>query len=160
MTFDSFVTQFRQTVERAATALGRLDDAAASRRRAPGKWSSKEVLGHLIDSASNNHGRFVRAALTDDLLFQGYDQDGWVAAQRYQDASWPDLINLWRAYNLELARVMLAIPDEARRKPRARHNLDQIAGQPVSPGQAATLDYFMRDYVRHMEHHLRQILPD
>ena len=134
----------------------RLPPALAARQPAPGKWSIKEIVGHLIDSACNNHQRFVRAQWTTDLVFPGYEQDLWVTSQRYVDAPWPELVVFWREYNLHLARVMAAIPAHDRERPRHPHNLDQIA-TPVPPDQPATLDYFMRDYVEHLKHHLRQI---
>jgi hypothetical protein len=153
-----YVAELREIVERATPALLALDDLTTVRRPAPGKWSPREILGHLIDSAANNHQRFVRAQFQDDLVFPGYDQDAWVAAQRYHETAWPDLVTLWRAYNLHVARVMAAVPEEARLRPRARHNLDRIAWVAVPADQPATLDYFMRDYVGHLRHHLRQIL--
>lgn len=124
---------------------------------APGKWSTRETIGHLVDSASNNHQRFVRAMFQDNLLFQGYAQDRWVAAQRYQDAPWEDLATLWATFNRHLARVMAATPESVRLKPQARHNLHELAFRPIPPSQPATLDYFMADYVEHLRHHLRQI---
>ena len=77
-------------VTRAAHALLSLPDERAARRPAPGKWSPKEIVGHLVDSASNNHERFVRARWTGDLVCPTYDQDAWVASQRYQEAPWSD----------------------------------------------------------------------
>ena len=74
----AFIAEFRRTIDRAAERLGTFDDIEAGRPTAPGKWSKKEIVGHLIDSAANNHGRFVRAQLQDDLVFAGYDQDAWV----------------------------------------------------------------------------------
>jgi len=145
------------TVERSAARLRAISDDAASASPAEGKWSPKEVLGHLIDSASNNHGRFVRARYGDDLVFPGYEQEKWVAAQRYTEAAWEDLIALWRGFNLHIARVMANVPDDVARRPRANHNLDQIAWQTIPRDQPATLDYFMNDYVDHLEHHLAQI---
>ena len=156
---DDFIDDFRRLLERSAEALLAISEADSARRPAPGKWSPKEVVGHLIDSASNNHQRFVRAQFQDDLVFAGYDQDGWVAAQRYQDAAWPALVELWRAYNLHLARVMAATPDAVRLRVHRRHNFHQIAWQTVPEDEPATLDYFMRDYVEHLRHHLRQIMP-
>lgn len=150
---------FRQTVDRAAGSLLALSDAQAARRPAPGKWSRKEIIGHLIDSASNNHGRFVRAQLQDDLVFAGYDQEAWVRIQRYQDRPWADLVRLWQAYNHHIAAVMAATDAHALTRPRTRHNLDELAWQAVSTTEPATLDYFMRDYVAHLKHHLRQALP-
>lgn len=122
-----------------------LSDAETSRHPAPGKWSPRQIVGHLIDSASNNHGRFVRAALHDDLVFPGYEQDGWVATQDYQHASWRDLVSLWAAFNRHLAGVMAAIPGDARSRPRTSHNLDEIATHGVPSTEPTTLDYFMND---------------
>ena len=144
-----------------AEAIPRLEamsDADAAVPRAPGKWSRKEIIGHLIDSASNNHDRFVRAQFTDDLVCDSYDQDAWVRAQRYREASWSELVSLWALFNLHLARVMAATSSEIRNRPRARHNLDRVAFRAFSASEPATLELFMHDYVVHLEHHLRQIL--
>ena len=92
-----YTEDLEKAVEAAFRSLSVLPDDAAARRPSPGKWSPKEIIGHLIDSASNNHQRFVRAQLQDDLVFPGYAQDEWVAAQRYQDGPWRELLELWRA---------------------------------------------------------------
>jgi DinB family protein len=155
----AFLADFRHTVDSAAARLLALSPAQASARPAPDKWSPKEIIGHLIDSASNNHGRFVRAQLHDDLIFAGYEQDGWVRVQGYQDRPWADLVLLWQAFNHHLAHVMASTDAGALVRPRARHNLDALAWRPVDSAQPATLDYFMRDYVDHLKHHLRQALP-
>jgi DinB superfamily len=152
-----YIGDLRTTVTSASAVLAAVDEAAAARRPGPGKWSAKEVLGHLVDSAANNHQRFVRAQFQDDLVFQGYDQERWVAVQRYQDAAWPSLIRLWREWNLHLAHVMAAMPDSVRLREHTHHNLHQLAWRPVPAGAPTTLDYFMRDYVGHLHHHLRQI---
>ncbi len=125
---------------------------------AAGKWTPREILGHLIDSASNNHQRFVRAQFKDDLVFPGYDQDAWVEVQAYEKAPWPELVDLWRSFNLHLAHVMANIPEQVRFRRVTDHNLDKIAWMTVPADQPATLDYFMADYVDHLEHHLHQIL--
>ena len=147
----------RETVELAAIELLAADPGRVRQRPAPGKWSAQEILGHLIDSAANNHLRFVKAPGRDDLVFDGYDQDDWVRVQSYATADWPLLVGLWRAYNLHLAHVMAAIPDDARRRPCSRHSLDRIAFRPVPAGDPATLGYLMEDYVVHLRHHLGQI---
>ncbi len=155
----AFLADFRDTVDEASARLLALSSAQAAARPASGKWSPKEIVGHLIDSASNNHGRFVRAQLQDDLIFDGYEQDDWVRVQHYQDRPWADLVALWRAFNHHIAHVMESTDPRALTRPRARHNLDALAWQPVSAGQPPTLEYFMRDYVEHLKHHLRQALP-
>jgi hypothetical protein len=144
-------------LRRAAPALLALDDATTSRRPAPGKWSPREIIGHLVDSASNNHQRFVRVRDRDDLVVDGYEQDAWVAAQRYQESPWVELVVLWLTYNRHLARLMAATPAAARDRARHSHNLHLRAYRPVPSDRAVTLDYFMNDYVDHLEHHLGQM---
>ena len=144
-------------VEGAMPWLQRLGDEETTRRPAPGKWSPREVIGHLIDSASNNHQRFVRAQFQDDLVFAGYEQDRWVEVQQYQQAAWPQLLTLWAGLNRHLARVMTAAAPERRRRAHTAHNLDRIAFRPVPRGAPATLEYFMEDYVLHLQHHLNHI---
>jgi hypothetical protein len=153
----AYVTDLRDTVDHVAAELERVSERDAAMRPAPGRWSAKEVLGHLIDSASNNHQRFVRAQWQNDLVFSGYEQDDWVSAQRYQDAPWQDLITLWREYNRHLARVMDAVPETIRTRQHRRHNLNDVAWKAVPADEPATLDYFMEDYVGHLHHHVRQI---
>lgn len=153
----AYVTGLLTVTERTAAELVDVSAEVAARRPAPGKWSIKEIVGHLIDSASINHQRFERAQWTDDLVFTGYDQDAWVASQNYQDAPWPDLVVLWLEFNRQIAHTMAAIPPSVRARQRLRHNLDQIAFRAVSTDQPVTLDYFMSDYVEHLKHHVRQI---
>lgn len=150
-------THLRRTVERASAALLALDERTVARRPDERHWSIKEIIGHLVDSASNNHRRFVSAQLRDDLDFEGYEQDAWVTLQRYQDADWRSLVTLWRTFNEHVAHVMSATPEEVRVRPRRRHSLDRIAWRAVPADEPATLEYFMQDYVGHLEHHLRQI---
>jgi hypothetical protein len=155
-----YVSELITTIDAALPRLRALGEERSRARPAPGKWSPREIIGHLIDSAGNNHQRFVRAPAQDDLVFSGYDQDAWVSAQRYQDVPFADLLTLWHSYNRHIAHVMSAVPESVRLRPHQRHNLDRIGWQPVPADQPATLDYLMRDYVGHLRHHLRQILKD
>jgi hypothetical protein len=154
----SAASRLRDSIEAGYARLSALSDSEAAMPPAPGKWSPKQVIGHLIDSASNNHQRFVRANFTEDLIFAGYDQEKWVTLGDYANAPWNSLLSLWREFNLQIARVMDATPVSARDVPRTRHNLHQVAWSTVPEGQPATLAYFMNDYVDHLEHHLEQIL--
>jgi hypothetical protein len=157
MSDPEYAKDLRRLVRSYASRLTELDEASARRRPAPGKWSIAEIIGHLIDSASNNHQRFNRARAQDSLVFPGYAQDEWVAAQRYQDADWATLLQLWSAFNLHLADVMERTPAAARQKSYIRHNFDEIAFRRLPAGTLASLDWFMEDYVEHFRHHLTQI---
>jgi hypothetical protein len=140
--------RLRTDVEAAEARLRGLSEQEASEPRQTGKWSPKEILGHLVDSASNNHQRFVRAQLAPSLRIAGYQQAGWVAAQRYSDRRWIDIVDLWACYNRHLAHVIAAIPEER------RNTACEIGTDPP-----VTLEYVVLDYVGHIHHHLRQIFP-
>jgi len=149
--------RLREAVNRATAELLHFSDSDAGRVPAPGKWSKKEILGHLIDSAANNHARFVRAQSSPDLMFDGYEQDEWVRVQRYRERPWKDLVELWRCYNDHIAFVIDRTDEAALTRPRGRHSLETMAFKTVPSTQPATLEYLMIDYVDHLEHHLRQI---
>lgn len=158
--FPDFLAEFQTTVNTQAQRLLALPETQAREIPDDGGWTRKQILGHLIDSAANNHSRFVRAQFSNDLVFQGYEQDKWVDLQRYNDAEWPHLVELWKHYNLHIAHLASHIPVEVLTEPRTQHNLDQIAWQSVAKSQPVTLEYFIRDYAGHLRHHLRQIFAD
>ena len=153
-----FLNSFRQTIELAAARLLEIPEKQSAIPRSEDKWSPKEVIGHLIDSASNNHQRFVRAQFTDELIFAGYEQEGWVRVQNYQGETWPELVQLWKLYNQHILHLVSHIPEETRTKLRSKHNLHQIASDAIRENEAVTLDFFIRDYLDHMKKHLEQIL--
>lgn len=152
-----FLDDFRSTLAAESVRLLAISDKDASRKPAPDKWSPKEVIGHLIDSASNNHGRFVRASLSDDMVFPGYDQDAWVGVQRYNELAWRELVSLWLSFNAHIAAVVERIPSDRLSLQRTTHNLDKLAWKAVPRDQPVTLEYFIRDYLGHLKHHLAQI---
>jgi len=154
--YQQFLVDFQQTIQDASLRLLEISDEDAARRIIT-EWSAKQVLGHLIDSAANNHQRFVRAQFTDDLVFATYDGDQWVDAQKYNDAFWPDVIDLWRAYNLHLVRVVSLIPESVLTQRRDKHNFHQIAFRTIPQTEPTTLEYLIRDYVVHLKYHLDQI---
>jgi hypothetical protein len=120
---------------------------AAPNRPAGGGWSQREELGHLIDSAVNNHARIVRASLEPEYVGPDYDQTGWVAAHRYREIAWRELIDVWHAHNRILVPLVAAIPD-AKLATRCT----------VGDDPPVTLGLLIDDYVLHMRHHLDQIL--
>ena len=145
-------------IESATERLRAIPESHSQAAQIDGQWSTKQILGHLIDSAANNHQRFVRAQFTDDLVFPGYDQEQWIRVQRYDEESWMALIDLWRGYNLHLAHVISNIPADILTQVRIAHTLDKIAWQPVSATESTTLAYLIRDYVGHLQAHLEQLL--
>ena len=155
-----WLEDFRQTIDAATPRLLNISEAESEQPRAEDHWSSKQIIGHLIDSAANNHARFVLAQLKDDLLFPGYEQDGWVRVQQYQKAQWPRLVELWRAYNLHLLHVMSCVPQEKLTNQCTQHSLQTIAFETVSEKEPVTLEYLMKDYVVHLKHHLNQVLGE
>ena len=152
--------ELNDVVNAAMPALRRLGSTESGQRPAPGKWSAREIIGHLIDSAVNNHVRFARAALEDDLVFAGYGQNEWVELQQYGERGWLELVDLWASYNRHLAALVARIPDEAMTRVRTKHNLDETAWKTVPRTQPVTLEYFVRDYVAHLKHHLGRINND
>jgi hypothetical protein len=119
----------------------------ASKKPNPNTWSKKEILGHLIDSASNNHQRFVRGAQNIASDFPTYSQNRWVEVQHYGDMDWIDLIEFFSLYNLHLCRVIDSLPQEALSNPCN-----------IGEENPVTLEFVIEDYLRHLTHHTTQIL--
>lgn len=139
--------QIRRTVDEASAAMVRMKPDEVSLRRRPDGWSKKEILGHLIDSAANNHQRFVRASYHAAASFPTYDQNAWVRIQQYQASEWVGLVTLWSAFNRHLSDVIDRIPEEAKSSPCN-----------VGKAEPVTLGFVVTDYLRHLQHHVSQIL--
>lgn len=133
-------------IEAAEPQLRQIADAESAKPILSGGWSRRQVLGHLIDSASNNHQRFVRAALQPSLEFPAYDQDGNVRVQAPQEADWLLLVSLWASYNRYLAHIIARLPTS---------KLDTACR--IGSGEPVTLRFIATDYLTHMLHHLDQI---
>jgi len=143
---ESLDRAIQQIVEREVPRLRLMQPKEVSASSAPGKWSKKEILGHLIDSASNNHQRFVRAQLADELSFPGYAQTDWVRVQGWAQADWQGIVDMWSALNRHLAHVVGRVPAE---KLRTQCRIGDNAPM--------TLEALIADYIRHMKHHLEQL---
>ena len=157
---EPWLDDFRQTIETSVPRLLQISEEQSEQSRSEEHWSSKQIIGHLIDSAANNHARFVLGQMKDDLVFPGYEQDRWVEIQHYQQAPWPQLVDLWRAYNLHLLHVMSWTAADKLNHGCTQHSLQDIAFKTVSTDEPATLGYLMKDYVVHLKHHLGQILGE
>jgi hypothetical protein len=123
------------------------DDVAL--KPAPDEWSKKEILGHLIDSAANNHQRFVRTVNKASTQFIAYEQNEWVKIQRHNERPWASLVALWAAYNDHLSHVIECIPEDA-----------QLLPCDIGEKDPAPLDFVIEDYLRHLRHHLKDILGE
>jgi DinB superfamily len=125
--------------------LTQIDDRSFSEKIKPEKWSKKEIIGHLIDSATNNHQRFVRVQFEDKPSI-AYDQNKWNSYNFYQQIDRQQIINFWLVYNKQLLELIRRIPNE---------NLERkcLVGEKV-----LSLDFIINDYVAHLEHHLRQVV--
>ncbi len=146
MTSAVIAAKLDQTLDAAAPRLRAISEESAGTKADPGHWSHKEVLGHLIDSAANNHQRFVRLQIQDTVVMPAYQQNEWVRVQKYQERSWEDLVDLWLAYNRHLAHIMWHADDAA-----ARHVWK-------TPDAQFDLEFLIADYVSHMRRHLEQIV--
>lgn len=143
---DSVSTELTRIVDQSARELRAIDDVVAGAKPNGDVWSVKEILGHLIDSAANNHQRFVRAQFATELSFPGYEQNAWVRSQDYQNEPWLQLVDLWVVYNHHLAHVIGRIPDAAGNVPCR-----------IGSNEPLVLSALVRDYVAHVRHHLEQI---
>jgi len=146
LTMVEIAAELAGLIEWSAPALRQISDRDASAPALSGGWSGKQVIGHLIDSASNNHQRFVRAALAGDLVWPGYDQDGCVKVQAFQEASWPMLVDVWEGMNRLLVHVLTHLPAAA-------------ASAPCRIGDHAPIPLaeLAHQYVQHLHHHLDQL---
>jgi hypothetical protein len=135
-----------RTIDYAEPKLRAISAEASLEPALPGGWSRRELLAHLIDSAANNHVRFLHAALYSELEMNRYNQDGNIKFQAPNQVAWPLLIDLFASYNRYLAHVVAQIPAEK---------------LPVScrivPYEPVTLEYLANDYLTHLLHHLSQI---
>ncbi len=146
--WNRLASDIENAVNEACQQLRSLPEETIEVRPNPGDWSVKEIVGHLVDSASNNHQRFVRLQVADGLAFPDYsqDNDAWVSIQSYQEAPWDDLLALWRYFNLHLARVIQTVNERW---------IDHI--WVVDEDTSITLGELMIDYLRHLKDHLHQI---
>jgi hypothetical protein len=138
--------ELASVVDAAEVGLRGMREAESEVPVLTGGWSRKQVIGHLIDSASNNHQRFVRAMLLEQRPFPDYDQAATVRVQAVQEAEWLMLISLWASYNRYLAHVIAQIPAD---------KLETLCR--IGDREPVTLRFLAEDYLVHLLHHLGQI---
>lgn len=155
-----YSNQLHQIISQATPILKAAEESTFSQRPAPNKWSKKEILGHLIDSAYNNHQRFIRAEKQGDLVFIGYDQVDWVVKNNYQQRALNELVDTWGTANRHLAILLAQLPAAVYEKQYTDHNFHQICMIHPSEEEPTSLAYLAADYIFHLEHHLAQLIEE
>jgi len=143
------IDRLEQHINLAPSEFLKYPEGELRRKPAPNKWSKKELLGHLIDSAANNHHRFIKAQFLPSPFFvEGYAQNDWVRIQNYNEKDTQQLVELWKVYNEHILFIMQNTPDK---------NLEIKLNAEDPFEKAETLFFLMIDYVDHMDHHLKEI---
>ena len=140
------LTLLRALLDQVPVRLEKIPPGRRETKPAPSQWSPREELGHLLDSAANNHQRIVRAQLEDKPAMPGYGGDRWVDLHRYQQRDWTELIGLWKALNHQMLAAAKAVPDSAWSRTCT-----------IADSEPLTLEFVFEDYLEHMMHHLQHI---
>ena len=130
------------TVPKILTEIG---EGKMSIKPLPNKWSKKEIIGHLIDSATNNHQRFVRGQFEHNPEIR-YDQNKWNEFSFYQEIDSNQIIAFWTIYNIQLLEII------------SRISVDNLKKQVKVGDDLLTIEFLIVDYVEHLEHHLKQVI--
>ena len=138
------IEAFRKTVAIFFGDLQSIPEEITSAKLAPGVWSLKEIIGHLVDSAANNHQRFIRLQSDVPLNFPGYNQEQWNNMQRYNEFGWYDLVQLWSSYNKLLLHIIPTIEKK------------HLQNYWLHDDKKLTLEWIINDYYRHLKHHYDQ----
>jgi hypothetical protein len=141
-------TELLAVIDKYVHILNNISEVEASLKPAPEKWSKKEIIGHLLDSAVINHARIIRMQETNGLPLNSYAQDFWVSAQKYNERSWHELVNTWSVMNRHLANAVKNVDP------------DTLQNSAIKEGsQPLTLEFIISDYITHHLHHLKQVAP-
>jgi hypothetical protein len=140
------LTLLQTLLDHVPAQLEKIPSGKAELKSAPSQWLPKQELGHLLDSAANNHQRIVRAQLEDKPAMPGFDGDRWVELHAYQNRDWAELIGLWTALNGQLLAAARAVPDSAWSRTCT-----------IADSEPLTLKFMFEDYIEHMMHHLQHI---
>ena len=142
---EDYAAMLQNVISELNEFLSTKSETEQSYKPRPDKWSQKEILGHLIDSAINNIARVVRAQY-EPLVVQNYDQDNWVGCQKYNSQKSENLLSTWITLNNHFIRVILNMKDSS---------LENNCKMPN--GSNVTLQWLIEDYIKHIKHHMNQI---
>ena len=140
----SIAADLNNIVDKHLSALQFIPDATYRFKPSPAKWSKKEILGHLVDSAQNNIRRFIVSQYEERPKIT-YNQDKWVMISNYQDYNLPDLISLWYLLNKHICQILRSMPVES-------------AERETQTEETHTVRWLAQDYIKHLRHHLHQVL--
>jgi hypothetical protein len=142
--------ELREIVTTYSTAFTALPEVDFSVKSNPDKWSKKEIVGHLIDSGQNNLRRFIVGQYETTPPHIVYDQDFWVTANDYQNMTSMDVIVLWMLVNYRISVVLENMPETSYAKQcNTGKGMEQLY----------TLEWLAQDYVKHLKHHINQVVP-
>lgn len=123
---------------------------------AENKWSKKEIIGHLCDSAFNNHSRFIRAQFQPEpFKIVRYEQDEWVKLNNYQNIPAKEILDLWVRLNRQIVNIITAMPSD---KLAVMCDLGTAAFREGDVEK--NMLWLIEDYVLHMEYHLHQVIKE
>ena len=142
---ENIIRELREIITAYEKKISAIPETELSAKPLPAKWSKKEVLGHLIDSAQNNLRRFICSQYESQPPFIVYQQDFWVASNEYQRVPSADILQLWRLLNLRIADVLENMPEANYKKE-------------CNTGSLHTMEWLAADYVKHLKHHMNQII--
>ncbi|MEO1262477.1 MAG: DinB family protein [Bacteroidota bacterium] len=144
---EKIITRLQQLIEEVPKLIHQFSPAEMTEKPAPGKWSKKEIMGHLCDSALHNWQRFIYAKNTDrPFVITTYPQDELVQVNDYNNLPTGNILALWKNLNRQILAVFKNMPEE---------KLDISIQLPN--GELNNLQFLINDYVVHLEHHLNQI---
>jgi hypothetical protein len=148
MDLNIYTTEIKLVISEWESRLLALTEDVITQRRNHQNRTIKQLLGHLVDSALNNHGRMVRLQYNDPLVFPDYTQDNdrWIAIQDYQHSDWPNLVALWKSFNLHLAHLIKVVD-----KSTLGNSWTDFEGAEV------TLADMIAGYTKHLELHIGDI---
>ena len=149
--------ELRAAIEEGTGLFRGVPEERTARRPAADKWCAREVVGHLIDSACNNHRRFIINQDAERLIVDPYEQNVWVARQQYSETPAAELVPMWSAYNAHLARVIQAMPEDVLGRGRGPMGSHRFPYSGLPTADVVTLGHLVQDYVGHIRHHLEQV---
>jgi hypothetical protein len=147
----NIIKELREIIEVYSSKIAAIDENVFCAKPLPNKWSKKEVLGHLIDSAHSNTRRFICGQYEATPPKIVYDQDQWVLLNNYQQSDSKEVIALWALANKRIIAILEKMPASSYSKQ---------ADTGKNSESLHTLQFLAEDYVKHLKHHLNQIIPN